>query len=366
MLAIASVAIANGQGFPCIVRGQVLYNGDPAQGAVVVAAPGDSDTTNSTGYYGVTAASGSIVTITATYNGHQATITVNTPSGGRFVEGRNIAIVYVPPATPTPAPTPTPVPGSFHTTIAGVSVTVSGNTITAPSGTTLSSILTGGQATIPAGEGTITVDITARPGSNTGTITGIHIADSSTGTLNGAPATISASADLDDLPSGSVGFSASVSQPTQQQIDAANGWLAGRSRSISGTPLAVVEVDKNGITNADLVNGTAKFTLTMAKPAGFSPTKHYTVIRRSDTGYEELTATVKSTTATTVTFEIVSPHGFSVFLLVETAPADTTPTPLPTPATPPASPTKAPGIEFPLIALSLLFGALLVSRVSRK
>jgi hypothetical protein len=125
----------------------------------------------------------------------------------------------------------------------------------------------------------------------------------------------------------------------------------------SGTPLAFIDVQKSGITNDDLVGGTAKITLTMKKPAGFDPAKTYTVVRHGDEGYEQLTAVVKSTTATDVTFEIASPNGFSTFLLAETA----APTPVPTTMTPPSA-TPVPAPAFLLIGLAIVAGAMVCKR----
>jgi hypothetical protein len=93
----------------------------------------------------------------------------------------------------------------------------------------------------------------------------------------------------------------------------------------------------------------------------FSRTKTYTVIRHGADGYEELTATYKSETADTVTFEILSPNGFSTFLLAETAAA--TPTPA---VTPPVSPTPVPGPAFLLTGLAIMAGVMIMVRVRKK
>jgi hypothetical protein len=192
---------------------------------------------------------------------------------------------------------------------------------------------------------------------NTGTVTGIHVADSSPGTVGGNPASVTVTADLDGLPSGSVTFSATVSDPPSERLRGYSEWLSGRGREVSGTPLAEIDVRKSGFTNADIVGGTAKITLTVKKPAGFSRTKTYTVIRHGDDGYEELTATYKSETADTVTFEIASPGGFSTFLLAEIANAATS---SPTTTIPPATPVPAPGLL--QIALAIAAGIMLGNR----
>ena len=124
----------------------------------------------------------------------------------------------------------------------------------------------------------------------------------------------------------------------------------------------MIDVQKSGFTNDDIVNGTAKITLTMKKPTGFSRTKTYTVIRHGDTGYEELTATFKSETTDTVTFEILSPNGFSTFLLAETAAA--TPTPAAT-MTPPPSATPVPSPSFLLSVLAIIAGVMIIVRVRK-
>ncbi len=259
---------------------------------------------------------------------------------------------------PTSDPDPTippwlqPTPTPFQTTLGGVGVTVSGDHITAPAGTDISRFLTDGHVTIPAGSGKLTVDIDVGSPPNRGTITGVHVSDQSAGTLNSGPATVTASADMNGLPSGSVTFSATISDPPADLNDF-DSFLSGSRRHVR-TPLAMISIEKTGFTNADLVSGTAKITLTVKKPAGFSRTKTYTVIRQSDSGYEELTAAYKSETADTVTFEISSPNGFSEFLLAETA-ATATATPAPTTTNLPA-PIPAP--TFLLISLTLVAGAL--------
>ncbi len=267
---------------------------------------------------------------------------------------------------PTSDPEPTippwlqPTPTPFQTTLGGVGVTVSGDHITAPAGADISRFLTDGHVTIPAGSGKLTVDIDVGSPPNTGTITSVHVSDQSSGTLSSGPATVTASADLNGLPSGSVTFSATISDPPAN-LQGYNDFLGGSRRQVR-TPLALISIDKTGITNADLVSGTAKITLTVKKPAGFSRTKTYTVIRQSDSGYEELTAAYKSETADTVTFEISSPNGFSEFLLAETA-ATVTATPTPTTTYLPA-PIPAP--TFLLISLTLVAGALLAGVRKRR
>ncbi|MGE5465343.1 MAG: Ig-like domain-containing protein, partial [Betaproteobacteria bacterium] len=265
--------------------------------------------------------------------------------------------------TPRPSliPTATPRP-PFQTTLNGMGVTINGDRITAPAGTDISRFLTDGQVSIPAGHGSLTVDVDVGSPRNTGTITGVHVDDQSSGTANGGTATVAVTADLDGLPSGRVSFSATVSDPTPDDIRAAREWIGGRSRSLVNA-LALIDVQKSGFTNDDIVDGTAKITLTVKKPVGFSRTKTYTVIRHGDDGYEELTATYKSETMDTVTFEILSPNGFSTFLLAETA--DATPTPVPTTMTPPPSATPVPGPGFLLIGLAVLAGVMIMVRVRK-
>jgi hypothetical protein len=244
--------------------------------------------------------------------------------------------------------------------INGNGVSVTGNRITAPQGVDLSLLVPGGHVTLPAGEGTLTIDVSVGTPKNTGTITGVHVADTSSGSLSSGPATVAATADLDGLPSGSVRFSVTVSDPPAD-LGGFDDFLAGSRRAVS-SPLAMIDVDKSGFTNDDLVDGTAKITLTVKKPAGFSRTKTYTVIRHGDDGYEELTANYKSETADTVTFEIVSPNGFSTFLLAEIAELST---PLPT-MTPPPSATPAPGPASLLIGLAVIAGAMIINVRVRK
>jgi parallel beta-helix repeat protein len=268
--------------------------------------------------------------------------------------------VITPVPTIKPLATPTPAP-DFNLAINGYGVFVTGNRITAQEGVDLSLLVPGGHFTLPAGEGTLTIDVSVGMPKNTGTITGVHVADSSSGSLSSGPATVTATADIDGLPSGSVRFSVTVSDPPTD-LGGYSDFLGGMSRKVS-SPLAMIDVDKSGFTNDDIIGGSAKITLTVKKPAGFSRTKIYTVIRHSDTGYEELTATYKSDTADTVTFEILSPNGFSTFLLAETAVV--TPTPVAT-MTPSPSPTPVPAPAFLLIGLAALAGAMIMVRVRKK
>ena len=93
--------MANAQGFPCVVRGIVTVNGVPTQGVHVAASADSTDTTNSSGGYGVDVMSGANATITATYAGVSQSITVSAPAKGGFLDGQNIDIVYTPSATPS-------------------------------------------------------------------------------------------------------------------------------------------------------------------------------------------------------------------------------------------------------------------------
>ncbi len=217
---------------------------------------------------------------------HWANFTIKNP--GPILPGNDYRPTYNP-IQPTPTPEP-----SFQEDINGYSVSVSGNQITAQQGVDLTKIIKDGRVTLPAGEGTITLDVNIGSQKNRATITGVHVNDQSTGTLRSGPASVSVTADLDGLPSASVSFSATISDPPLERARGYGEWLAGRGREIAGTPLAEIDIVKTGFTNTDIVSGTAKITLTVKKPAGFSRTKPYTVIRHGDDGYEELTATYRA------------------------------------------------------------------------
>ncbi len=139
----------------------------------------------------------------------------------------------VPPSDPGPTGTPTPQPTtSFQTTVNGVGVTVNGNQITAQQGVDLTMFLPGGRGIVPTSHGLLTMDVVVSPLKNIGTITGVHIGDQSSNTLNGGLATVTATADLDSLPSGSVSFTATVSDPTPADISAAREWMGRRSLTL--------------------------------------------------------------------------------------------------------------------------------------
>lgn len=134
-------------------------------------------------------------------------------------------------------------------------------------------------------------------------------------TLSGGQATVEVTARVNKT-LGSSPLNVTVSDPSQAAINATNQWLAENGKAINATPLAMITVVKNGFNNSDIVPGTAKIIITMAKPANFSTSTAYYAIRQADDGsYETLTANIIGTTSTTITFEIDSPNGFCTFLL---------------------------------------------------
>ena len=94
---LAIIPDASAQGFPCVVRGMVTVNNVPTADVFVTVTSNSNCTTNSSGYYDVVAQSGDTVVVTATYQGYNQTLTVNTPATGGFVDDQNINIKYVKP-----------------------------------------------------------------------------------------------------------------------------------------------------------------------------------------------------------------------------------------------------------------------------
>lgn len=88
---------------------------------------------------------------------------------------------------------------------------------------------------------------------------------------------------------------------------------------LDGGALAAVEIDRSGLENGRDI-GSATLTFQFPKPAGFDPAKRYCVVRQDGSASEVLDARYLGEGANqTVSFDAVSPHGFSTFTLVMTA-----------------------------------------------
>ena len=331
-----------------MIRGVVTYDGSPVS-AEVSASPGGSTTCGGDGSYGVDTISGTAVTVTATYNGHSASISVGTPADGGFVDGQNIAISsssggggssggdyggggsYSTPAptpvpTPTPTPTPTPpnrldVPLPTSTTVGTVQVGIAGTQVTVPMGHLFTDVIQNGTLEVPVAVGdnatgrlVIRVD---ESGSQTGTIRSMDLFATKTLVIGSQHIGISMDISLSNLPAGS-SFSFDLMPTDSVDMAAVNAQLAAYTdKKFSATPLLVFEATKNGIQNGRDITG-AKFTFTVPRPAGFDPSADYYVIRQSDGMMEVLNATlIGSPDADPLTYEVVSPHGLSTFSLVK-------------------------------------------------
>lgn len=368
MLLVMAPAV-NMQGVPCVIRGIVTYDGAGVSGAQVSDST-ESVTSGGGGSYSVEATSGSSVTVTATYNGHSASITVGTPSGGGFVDGQNIAIssgggsggsggssgsgggystpVPTPVPTPTPTPTPTPpnrlyVPMPASTTIGTVAIGIAGTQVTVPMGNLFTDVVKNGTLEVPIAVGDnatgrllITVD---EAGSQSGTIRTMDLLANKILTVGGQQIGVALDISLSNLPAGS-SLNFDLKSTDSVDMTAVNAQLAAYTdKKFSATPLLVFEATKNGIQNGRDITG-AKFTFTVPRPVGFSPNDTYYVVRQSDGMMEVLNATlIDSRDADLLTFEVVSPHGLSTFSLVKkelaqpsTAQVTSTPqsTPMPT------------------------------------
>ena len=98
------VAFADGPGIPCVVRGNVTFDGVPVDGALVVSSMNTSDVSFNGGDYGVDVVGGaSGLWIVATYQGHTNGVNLSrTPDSGGFAY-QDIAIVS---GSSSPATTP--------------------------------------------------------------------------------------------------------------------------------------------------------------------------------------------------------------------------------------------------------------------
>ena len=88
------VAFADGPGIPCVVRGNVTFDGVPVDGALVVSSMNTSDVSFNGGDYGVDVVGGaSGLWVVATYQGHSGGVNLSrTPDAGGFVY-QDVAIV---------------------------------------------------------------------------------------------------------------------------------------------------------------------------------------------------------------------------------------------------------------------------------
>lgn len=369
VLLLMSPAV-NTQGVPCVIRGTVTYDGAGVSGAQVSDST-ESVTSGGGGSYSIEATSGSSVTVTATYNGHSASITVGTPADGGFVDGQNIAIssggggggsggsggggggYYTPAPTPVPTPVPTPTPSPSYrldvpmpasTTLGTVPVGIAGTQVTVPYGYLFTDVVKNDSLEAPIAVGDnasgrllVTVDET---GSQSGTIRSINLLAKKTLILGSQQIGVALDILLSNLPaSSSLNFDL---KPTDSvDMAAVNAQLAGYTdKKFSSTPLLVIEATKNGIQNGRDITS-AKFTFTVPRPASFDLNDTYYVVRQSDGMMEVLNATlVGSPGADPLTFEVVSPHGLSTFSMVKMSLAQ--PTPAPVRSTPQSTPTPTP------------------------
>lgn len=355
--------------FPCVIRGTVTCNGNVVQGAIVVASPGDSDTTNSTGGYGVDALSGTEVTVMATYQGHSQSITVNTTANGGFVDHQDIAIVYSSSAsaaasnpTPTPAPSatpvPTPAPSSVTVVVDDRPVTITGNLITVPSGTSLSDIAQNGTIIVPVNVTSTAIEsivLSIVPVNDTAAIVAnVQLVGQKQAQLNGANITVGVEADLNGVPM-SAGIDVQVLSPDEASMSEISQALSSSGEVVVGTPLAVVDITRINLTDGkDIRNG--RLTLTIPRPSDFNASAHYQVVRDDGGVYSVLDADLASgPTADPLVFEVASPDGFSRFILVETAAIVSPSTTMPTAA--PASNSENVGIGVYAIAIALITAA---------
>jgi hypothetical protein len=144
-------------------------------------------------------------------------------------------------------------------------------------------------------------------------------------TVNEGGATLQVSAGLNDVPL-NASLNISVLPPSAVNMTLVNDVLQDSGRQ-AGTPLCVIDVSKVNLANGVDV-GWATFNITIPVPSGFDPSAPYYVVRQGDDANEVLNATVVAMAGNEATFQVVSPHGFSTFTLVEaTSPS---PTPMPT------------------------------------
>src|SRR5271157_423073 len=141
------------------------------------------------------------------------------------------------------------------------------------------------------------------------------------GTLFGAPALVDVIGDFRNQPAEGASLDVAIAPASSAELIQANLFLGGLGEAINDTPLAMVTITKHGFSDSDMIVGSESIVMTIGKPRGFDPSKHYSVIRHADNGsFEELPVTLVSQTETTVTFQFSSPNGFCTFILAETVP----------------------------------------------
>ncbi len=199
---------------------------------------------------------------------------------------------------PTPVPPyrlDTPLPSKV--TIGTVPVRIEGTQVSVPSGYLFSDVIKNNtfEAPITMNDGaTGKLIVTVEPsGSQTGTITSMHLLAEKTLKIGGQEIGVKVDISLADLPVGS-GISFDLLGPDAVDIDKVNEQLSTYSdRKFSPAPLLAFKATKNGLENGKDILG-ATLTFTVPRPASFDPNATYYVVRENDGAYDILNATLIS------------------------------------------------------------------------
>ncbi|WP_424358675.1 hypothetical protein [Methanocella sp. MCL-LM] len=230
-----------------------------------------------------------------------------------------------PVTTPTPAAVPTPrYFEDINGTVDAQFLNLTGNTVYAPEGTRMDSLVRDGRIAMqmrsPENETDSFMVLRVSPVNNsTATVTDASLVSRKEASLNGRNVTVYASADLNGIPSNAtLGIKVTAPEDINESRVPEALSHAGLNNN-SSKVLAVVEVIKENLENGrDIKSGS--LTITIPRPADFDTDGSYKVIRESDGQYSLLDARlIGSPDVETLTFEIVSPGGFSTFTLVVVA-----------------------------------------------
>lgn len=215
------------------------------------------------------------------------------------------------------------IPGYF--VINDTLINVSGNNVTAENGTDISSVLgPNGKIRVPIRIidggilGVITGELESEPGSSTGTVGSAELDATNEGTP-GQSGGVSVHADLSGIPDNATMDIKHVSL-SQSEIEEMNGFLATKGLKLAAYPLDAVKIETDNF--GDVKVTSARINLSVSKPALNESEYGYYCVRQSRGEFQLLDANVVGDKShDPVNLTIVSPQGFSTFVVVAAAPS---------------------------------------------
>jgi YVTN family beta-propeller protein len=227
---------------------------------------------------------------------------------------------YVSPSTSIQATTGYVIPALKQLQVEDTPIALQSNMVRTGDGSNISRLTTNGYMLIPASAGGIAYyNVTTGSASgDTAPVRSIKLEIGKQIPIQAEGVTIMAEAAMNTVPMDS---SIDLMVLPLESVDLGPvGEALNRSGfRLSGGVMAAVEVDKTGLENGRDI-GSATLTFQLPKPAGFDPAARYCVVRFDGGASEVLDARYLGEGANeTVSFEAVSPHGFSTFTLVMTS-----------------------------------------------